>query len=294
MAQPQSFWYWDGKIKKNWCKGLDSFSVRYKMLMMSVKQSIITTSMLPKEPRTKKVFSDIFVHISLSFILNARNSTGGLVPMFLIQLQSFPETSLHFTWCSKCLNAAHLIFDGDVAWGCQRRCVAGSAMQHHRWSRGSFGHCEWVCFSETFRTCWTWVGRVAVAVMSVRILGWLNVAYHSFTWTISMLESFFRYFHQKFDFNGCRNHNIQTFLGMFLTWYLAAWPCLQSLWSALLQRAKSQMAILIGNVAGATHRCFWESSIVHSNILGIPSALYKRTFAWRHAGKLFQHRPQVA
>ena len=55
----------------------------------------------------------------------------------LSKVAVFLPKTLRFTWCYECLNAVHC----NQSW-----CVAGSAMQRHRWSRGSFGHCEGVGF----------------------------------------------------------------------------------------------------------------------------------------------------
>ncbi len=263
-------------------------------MMMSVKQWIIVTSMFPNEPTTniytvdsiyRYIFCRYLWSLTLEFIqVVLEYSTRALNSHSLPKVAVIPCHSLQtlrVIWCSKCLNAVHC----SQSW-----CVAGRGMQHHRWSRGSFGHWnKFGSFPRNRPVHSLWRGRFlrnlpnlnlgwrgCFRSVTVRIVGWLSIAYHRFTWTISMLESFFSYP----SIRSLISKAAKSPCSWLLTWYLVAISCLHSLWSAL-----AKWLTWFDNVARATHRCFWESTMVRSNILGIQGAFCKRTVSWRHAMK---------
>ena len=162
-------------------------------------------------------------------------------------------------------------------------------MQHHCWSRGSFGHCEGVGFWEEPSELVELglVGLLFQMVVSVRILGCLNIVYHSFRWTISMLESFFGYFSLEVWFQRFRCRKV--------TRYKISWGCawhgtlqfdhvcilLHLLKSAFLlyyNPLRAKWLTWLEKSASATHMSFSESIIVHSNILGIQNDFAKGRF----------------
>ena len=210
-----------GRSKKHWTRSLfvttkmqisKNFWDKIAMLMMLVKQWIIALPLCPTSQHQTYFLTSLFTwcyHLcsTLEF-LQAVLHTVRYVPMFFIHI-AYPK-----------LQSFHVI----PPFHCVSLGAMSASMQRIATNRGASPAEPCNITVEVVAALATVKGSVSAKpselvglelvgllfqwLVSVRILGWLNIVYicHSFTWTISMLESssIFMYFSSEVWFQGCR------------------------------------------------------------------------------------------